>query len=92
MHTLRMTIIGLLVLGLFVLAAWLWNRSQGKRVDGAWIFIWIWLAVALVNLLVGVFAAGISLATELLVLLVVFGVPGAAAWYLSQRFRSGLVP
>ena len=35
MHTLRMTIIGLLLLGLFVLGAWLWNRSQAKRIDGA---------------------------------------------------------
>ena len=87
MHTLRMTIIGLLVLALFVLAAWLWNRSRGKRIDGAWVFIWIWLAVALINLLVGVFAAGIPLGTEILVLLVVFGVPAAAAWYLSRRFR-----
>lgn len=77
MHTLRMTITGLVVLAVFVLAAWLWNRSQGKRIDGAWIFIWVWLAAALINLLVGVFAAGISLATEILVLLVVFGIPAA---------------
>jgi hypothetical protein len=89
MHTLRMTIIGLLVLGLFVVAAWLWNRSQAKRIDGAWFFIWIWLGIALCNLLVGVFAAGIPLLTEFLVLLVVFGVPAAAAWYLSGRFRRG---
>lgn len=92
MHTLRMTITGLVVLAVFVLAAWLWNRSQGKRIDGAWIFIWVWLAAALINLLVGVFAAGISLATEILVLLVVFGIPAAAAWYLSRRFRSDIVP
>lgn len=92
MHTLRMTLIGLLGLGLFVGAAWLWNRSQAKRIDGAWFFIWIWLAIALCNLLVGVFAAGIPLLTELLVLLAVFGVPAAAAWYLSQRFRADLAP
>ena len=92
MHTLRMTITGLVVLAVFVLVAWLWNRSQGKRIDGAWIFIWVWLAAALINLLVGVFAAGISLATEILVLLVVFGIPAAAAWYLSRWFRSGIVP
>ena len=90
MHTLRMTVMGLLLLGLFVLGAWLWNRSQAKRVDGAWIFIWLWLAIALVNLLVGVFVAGIPLLTEILVLLVVFGVPAATAWYLSRRFGSGV--
>ena len=88
MHTLRMTIIGLVLLGLFVLAARLWNRSQGRHTDGAWIFIWIWLAIALANLLVGVYVAGIPLLTELLVLVVVFGVPAAAAWYLSRRHRA----
>jgi len=92
MHTLRMTIVGLLLLGVFVLGARLWNRSQGRRADGAWAFIWIWLVLALANLLVGVFAAGIPLLTEILVLIVVFGVPAAAAWYLSQRFRSGAPP
>lgn len=92
MHTLRMTIVGLLLLGVFVLAARLWNRRQGQRADGAWIFIWIWLVLALANLLVGVFAAGFPLLTEILVLIVVFGVPAAAAWYLSHRFRSGAAP
>ena len=66
--------------------------ARAKRIDGAWIFIWLWLAVALVNLLVGVFAAGIPLLTEILVLLVVFGVPAVTAWYLSRRFGSGVAP
>lgn len=86
MHTLRMTIIGLLLLGLFVLAAHLWNRSRDRHADGARLFIWVWLIVAIANLLVGVLVAGIPLLTEILVLLVVFGVPAAAAWFLSQRF------
>lgn len=87
MHTLRMTVIGLVLLGLFVLAARLLNRNGGRQVDGAWIFIWVWLAVAIANLLVGVFAAGIPLQTEILVLVVVFGVPAGVAWYLSKHFR-----
>jgi hypothetical protein len=81
-----MVIIGLLLLGLSVLGTWLWNRSQATRIDGTWTFIWIWLAIALVNLLVGVFVAGISLLTEILVLLIVFGVPAIAAWSVSRRF------
>ncbi len=85
MHTLRMTVIGLVLLGLFVLAARLLNRNGSRRMDGAWIFIWVWLAIAIANLLVGVFMAGIPLLTEILVLMVVFGVPAAVAWYLSQR-------
>jgi hypothetical protein len=87
-----MTIIGLLLLGLFVIGTWLWNRSQGKRIDGAWIFIWIWFAIALVNLLVGVFVADIPLLTEILVLLIVFGIPAIAAWYVSRWFGRSVAP
>ena len=86
MHTLRMTLIGFVVLALFVLGAWMLNRSQGKRIDGAWIFIWVWLAAAIVNLLVGVFAAGIPLLVEIPVLAVVFGLPALVAWYLSRTY------
>lgn len=88
MHTLRMTLIGFAVLALFVLGAWMLNRSQGKRIDGAWIFIWVWLVAAVINLLVGVFAAGIPLIVEIPVLAVVFGLPALAAWYLSRNFAT----
>jgi FtsH-binding integral membrane protein len=86
MHTLRMTLIGFVVLAVFVMGAWALNRSQGKRIDGAWIFIWVWLVAAVVNLLVGVYAAGVPLTLELLVLAIVFGLPALAAWYLSRNF------
>ena len=91
MHTLRMTVIGFLLLGLFVLGARALNRAQTRRIDGAWIFIWVWLVVAFINLLVGVLAAGVPLWTEILVLLVVFGIPAGAAWYLSRWFRGRAV-
>jgi hypothetical protein len=80
-----MTIIGLVLLAAFVAVAAVLNRGRDKRIDGAWLFIWVWLAVSLANLLVGVYAAGIPLATEIAVLIVVFGVPAAAAWYVSKR-------
>lgn len=86
MHTLRMTLIGFVVLAVFVMGAWVLNRSQGKRIDGAWIFIWVWLVAAIVNLLVGVYAAGVPLALELMVLAVVFGLPALVAWFLSRNF------
>jgi hypothetical protein len=89
MHTLRMTVIGLVLLSIFVVAASLMNRNQGKRLNGAWLFIWVWLVIAVSNLLVGVLAAGVPLTTEIPVLVVVFGVPAAAAWFLSRRFDSG---
>jgi hypothetical protein len=86
-HTLRMTILGFVVLTIFFLGARLLNRSKGgKPVDGAWIFIWVWLVAAVINLLVGVFAAGIPLVVEIPVLAVVFGLPALVAWYLSRNY------
>ena len=73
MHTLRMTILGFVVLAIFFLGARLLNRGEGKPVDGAWIFIWVWLVAAVINMLVGVFAAGISLVIEIPVLAVASG-------------------
>ena len=86
MHTLRMTILGFVVLAIFFLGARLLNRGEGKPVDGTWIFIWVWLAAAIINLLVGVFAAGIPLLVEIPVLAVIFGLPALAAWYLSRTY------
>jgi hypothetical protein len=85
-HTLRMTILGFVVLAIFFLGARLLNRGEGKPVDGAWIFIWVWLVAAVINMLVGVFAAGISLVIEIPVLAVVFGLPALVAWYLSRNY------
>jgi hypothetical protein len=86
MHTLRMTILGFVVLAIFFLGARLLNRGEGKPVDGAWIFIWVWLVAAVINLLVGVFVAGIPLIVEIPVLAVVFGLPALVAWYLSRNY------
>lgn len=86
MHTLRMTILGFVVLAIFFLGARLLNRGEGKPVDGAWIFIWVWLVAAVINLLVGVFSAGIPLLVEIPVLAVVFGLPALVAWYLSRSY------
>jgi hypothetical protein len=86
MHTLRMTVLGFVVLAIFFLGARLLNRGQDRKIDGAWIFIWVWLGAAVINLLVGVFAAGIPLIVEIPVLAVVFGVPALVAWYLSRTY------
>ena len=83
MHTLTMVVGGLAALGIFVLAAVLLGRSVA---DGARVFIWPWLAVSLLNMLVGVYWASIPYSAELPVLVVVFGVPAAAAWYVARRF------
>lgn len=86
MHTLRMTILGFIVLAIFFLGARLLNRGQGTTIDGAWIFIWVWLIAAVINLFVGVIVAGIPLMIEVAVLAVVFGLPALLAWYLSRTY------
>ena len=55
----------------------------------AGLFIGAWLGVCAVNFLIGVFGAGYSVATELGVHAIVFGVPAGLAWFLSHRAASG---
>ncbi len=88
MHTLRLTVIGLILLSVFVFVAAQINARKDKRtVDGAYLFVWVWLAVSIVNFCVGVFVANYSFATEIAVHVVVFGLPAGVAWYLSRKFR-----
>jgi hypothetical protein len=83
------TLSGLVLLFVFLFVANSINKRKNKRViDGAWIFIWFWLTVSIVNFCVGVFVANYPVATELVVHIVVFGVPAGIAWYLSRNFRS----
>jgi hypothetical protein len=50
------------------------------------IFIPVWLAIAIVNLWVGVSKAGYTLREELPILLIVFALPAAAAAFASWHF------
>ena len=83
MHTLMLVAGGLVALGIFVLAAVLLKQGVAA---GARIFIWPWLAVSLVNMAFGVYWASIPYSVEVPVLIVVFGVPAAAAWLIARRF------
>jgi hypothetical protein len=85
MHTLLMTSAGLVLLALLVGAAKLLGSSSWTIGRATRLFIPVWLVIAIGNMLVGMYSAGIPFLTELLVLVVVFGVPAAAAWYLGQR-------
>jgi hypothetical protein len=87
MHTLTMTLAGLAVLAVFVAAAKLMNNALWSVTRATQIFIPLWLVIALGNMLVGMLSAGIPFLTELVVLVVVFGVPAALAWYLGRRDR-----
>lgn len=85
MHTLQMTLAGLALLALFVGAARLLRSPSWTMQRATRLFIPLWLLIAIANMLIGMFSAGIPFLTELLVLVVVFGVPAASAWYVGQR-------
>lgn len=82
MHTLSLIAAGLALLAIFVLVG-----RRLKRPLGLQVYLLIWGAVCVVNLLVGTLWAGYSLAAELAVLLVVFAVPAAAAYLVLRRSR-----
>ena len=62
------------------------NRSAEA---GARVFIWVWLAAALLDGAVGVIRAGIPLLNEAGAFIPIFGIPALAAWYLAYRHGAG---
>ncbi len=84
MHTLFVVFAGLTLLFVFILVSRLINRSGGGA-GGARAFIWVWGLIATANAVTGVIRAGISPLIELVVFLVVFGVPAAIAWFASKK-------
>ena len=82
MHTLTMVAGGLVALAVFALVARLLGRGAAY---GARVFIWPWLAVSVANMLVGVYRANIPFSVELPVLVIVFGVPAAIAWFIGYK-------
>ena len=88
MHTLRMILIGFVVLAIFVAVASAINKRGGRQVNGARAFIWVWLIASVINMGVGVVSAGVPVHIELGVLAAVFGLPALAAWVLARKRRS----
>lgn len=88
MHMTLVIVAGLLLLGVFGLFGKLWGGDIAGVALATKYFIPIWLVIAIANLWVGVTKAGYTVAQELPILLVVFGVPaviaGIAAWRLQQ--------
>jgi hypothetical protein len=78
--------IGFILLAICLLAPRVAGRPEWS-VTGAKIFIALWLAAALVNMWIGVSRAGYSVAEELPIFLLIFGLPAACAglawWKLS---------
>jgi hypothetical protein len=91
MRTLLMTVIGVAFAVAFdVVVAMLQQRGKTRGADGARLFIWIWLAITIVDFWVGV-EEGHGVLLELGVHTLIFVVPATAAWYLSRRRRASLV-
>ncbi|WP_043767192.1 hypothetical protein [Algiphilus aromaticivorans] len=78
MHTLIMVACGLGALVLFLLLSGAFGIARSRAVAS---FLALWMVVALINLWVGVRQAGYTVWQELPFLVVVFGVPAAAAMF-----------
>jgi hypothetical protein len=87
MHILMLVVFGFIALAVFVAGASMFNR-RGGSLNGAEIFIVVWLVAALVNSVVGVVYAGSPLLNEAGAFVVIFGLPAAVAWYLSRRYKA----
>jgi hypothetical protein len=83
-YVLLFVIYGLIALAATLVIAWLLGRN-GWAIDGARIFIGLWLIAALLNGVVGVFYAQVPLLNEAAAFVVIFGIPAAVAFYLSRR-------
>jgi len=85
MRTAIIIVGGLVLLGLFALVGWLASGPQ-STMTAARLFIPIWLAVALINMWLGVSRAEYSVVEELPIFLVIFAIPAAAAAFIWWRF------
>ena len=86
MRTAIFIVVGLVALGLFALIGWWLGGGPQSAASGAKLFIPLWLAVALINMWLGVSRAGYSVAEELPIFLLIFALPSAIAAFLWWRF------
>ena len=86
MHMLMVTAGGVVLLGLFLLLGRSWGPDPAILGVAAKAFIPVWLTIALVNLWIGVRYAGYTVLQELPILVVIFGIPAAAAIAVIRRY------
>jgi hypothetical protein len=84
MHILMLVVIGLVVLAVFLFGARLLNRSEKS---GATTFIWVWLVASIINGAFGVMRVGIPIVNEIGAFVLIFGIPAALACYLAYRYH-----
>lgn len=86
MRTLLFLVSGYLLLALFYLVIKLFaNRTPAINGWGLWMFIAVWLGVALTNMLGGILQAGYGIGDELPIMLLIFLPPAALAFYLWRK-------
>ena len=86
MRTAIIIVGGVGLLGLFALVGWWLGGGQQSTVTAAKLFLPLWLAVALINMWLGVSRAGYSVAEEFPIFLAIFAIPAAAAAFIWWRF------
>jgi hypothetical protein len=88
MRTALIILGGFVLLGVFVLVARLAGGDAADKamVIAAQVFIPVWLALAGVNMWVGVAKAGYSVGEELPIFLLIFALPAAAAAFIWWKF------
>ena len=86
MRTLLFLIAGVMLLAAFLLLAKLFSASVADAPRVALIsFVVVWLVISGLNMWIGVTRAGYSIAEELPIFLLIFGVPAVAAALLKWR-------
>ena len=86
MRTLLFLVAGLLLLAAFLLLAKLFSPNYPDATRLATIaYVALWFIIAGANMWVGVARAGYSVAEELPIFLLIFGVPAAVATFLKWR-------
>ena len=86
MRTLLFLIAGTMLLAAFLLLAKLFSASVADAPRVALIsFVVVWLVISGLNMWIGVTRAGYSIAEELPIFLLIFGVPAVAAALLKWR-------
>ena len=86
MRTAIIIVGGVVLLGVFALVGWRLGGGPQSTMTAAKLFIPVWLAVALINMWLGVSRAGYSVAEELPIFLVIFAIPAIAATFIWWRF------
>jgi len=91
MHTVKIVAIGIALLGICLLVGRLLGGPGhgGGVATAAIVFLPLWLVGASVNMWVGVFRAGYSVADEAPVFAIVFAIPAAIALLVWWRLSRG---